>query len=534
MRYSKDKTMKNTLLVSFFFTFSFVLAKSQSQPNAFVEDYNIHAVIVKEDATYYAISTDIVKVDDNNVKTIVDNRSTFNACLEGKFYDQPEGWTYLGWRYLNDDAIFPRLILSQYQNGTVNRKEIDFLNQSNNLGSFISATYQSNDSIFILVEKWNDYKIVIVNSAADILESSQLDLHYLKEMILIDKDINLIIGDSNLYIWKGNNIENHTSFEDKIIDVKYYHNKRIEVLTEDNIYWLNTSLELQKTIPLPINSRTTKAFYTANDLTYLIEIENNQSYISSIDTLGNNSDVFVESPDIVYEDLKIYNDRFNIWGVTDCFLSGSIIKMDLDGLDFEIPTIDIAIDELITIDISDMTDTIFPIERNFSWQITVTNYGSEAIGRYTVNSNSKNEGNDPYISFSNQDPLLPSESRIHEGEFSYIESSASIPPDVTTWIGADKLDENCTNNVLHTSLVTSTIDKPQQDIRLYPNPTTNEIWIEHANDFSYKIYNMTGAILHSAENYHEKYINVEFLPSGFYIIEIQTYNHKVFETFFKN
>ena len=70
----------------------------------------------------------------------------------------------------------------------------------------------------------------------------------------------------------------------------------------------------------------------------------------------------------------------------------------------------------------------------------------------------------------------------------------------------------------------TTID--EKKIRIFPNPVNNQLEIQFAN-FSEKyqgtIYDLTGKKVHTFnKNAHENSIDVSFLKSGFYILNIQS------------
>ena len=66
----------------------------------------------------------------------------------------------------------------------------------------------------------------------------------------------------------------------------------------------------------------------------------------------------------------------------------------------------------------------------------------------------------------------------------------------------------------------------KKKIRIFPNPVNNQLEIQFAN-FSEKyqgtIYDLTGKKVHTFnKNAHENSIDVSFLKSGFYILNIQS------------
>jgi hypothetical protein len=103
--------MKYPFLITLCFLFTNSILTAQVLPIAIVEDYGIQDVIIKNGETFYATITDIIKIDQNNNKIIIDNRSQSNACLEGQFFDQANGWIYLGWEDVEIDLGLPILLI---------------------------------------------------------------------------------------------------------------------------------------------------------------------------------------------------------------------------------------------------------------------------------------------------------------------------------------------------------------------------------------------------------------------------------------
>lgn len=79
-----------------------------------------------------------------------------------------------------------------------------------------------------------------------------------------------------------------------------------------------------------------------------------------------------------------------------------------------------------------------------------------------------------------------------------------------------------------------TRDKWINDFKIYPNPVTNVIYINGITEScTATIYNLLGQQQVKITNTDNKIINVEMLQNGFYILEINVGNDKLFRKFLK-
>lgn len=70
---------------------------------------------------------------------------------------------------------------------------------------------------------------------------------------------------------------------------------------------------------------------------------------------------------------------------------------------------------------------------------------------------------------------------------------------------------------------TDIIDVPEENIRIYPNPVQESLFIESAGDTTYKIYDIDGSCLMSGEG---NTINVSSLMKGTYLLQINNNTFK--------
>ncbi len=532
--------MKYTLPISLLLLFTFSQISSQDLPTEVVESAFFQDLIMVNNETFFASSTDITKLDAENNKEILDDRTYFESCQGGKFFEQDGGWIYLGWEFFEYDLGLPILLIREYENGTLTPSSIDLQGQLNG-GYLNSATYVSMDSIYILNGLWSDYQILRVNATSGVEETINLDLSNLEELTLMEDKTILIKGITTLHTFSSNQIRDEINFNENIIDYNYYSNDRIEVLTKDNIYWLDDKLNIQKTIPLFENSRNPVALYTtAEDIIYLVEKEDDLSYITSFDSSLNITSEFIEIPGISYYDIRAFDNRFAIWGFADCFVLKHLAKLDIDGVDYEIPTADISIDMLevnYTNTVIDSTQIYDDVWEYFNvdihtWEMTVTNNSEETIDYYEVVSSNFDPDQARYINFEELTPLEPGESRIHTGEIRFTPfSSGQI--NFFTWIGTNKVDSNCADNRIQGSIITSTLEKEIDELVIYPNPAQDEIWVDYPEQLSIKIYDIQGSIKLSQSNIQNQNIDIRQLTSGMYYMEISSTNLRTVKKFIK-
>lgn len=73
---------------------------------------------------------------------------------------------------------------------------------------------------------------------------------------------------------------------------------------------------------------------------------------------------------------------------------------------------------------------------------------------------------------------------------------------------------------------TDVIDVPEDNIRIYPNPVQETLFIESAHETTYKIYDFNGRCLMSGEG---NTINVSTLAKGTYLLQINNNTFKFFK-----
>ena len=90
-----------------------------------------------------------------------------------------------------------------------------------------------------------------------------------------------------------------------------------------------------------------------------------------------------------------------------------------------------------------------------------------------------------------------------------------------------------TFDLLTMGLNDDTTEKP--DVRLYPNPTSDVLFVHCASDnstISYTIRSLSGSILKTGTRNGNEGISVDLLPSGFYFITMETDEHQYFVSTF--
>lgn len=102
----------------------------------------------------------------------------------------------------------------------------------------------------------------------------------------------------------------------------------------------------------------------------------------------------------------------------------------------------------------------------------------------------------------------------------------------TACIDSDEYDEDCASAatvVFQGPVSTFETFSNQLEVSIYPNPTDGQLWIEFLNndllEATIKLYNSTGIMLSQNEiksGTKEHQMNLEAMPSGIYLVQIQT------------
>lgn len=70
---------------------------------------------------------------------------------------------------------------------------------------------------------------------------------------------------------------------------------------------------------------------------------------------------------------------------------------------------------------------------------------------------------------------------------------------------------------------TNNVEAHQADFEMYPNPVNGMVTISNSEEFSLKVYSLTGATVYSSNNLSKTLLmNVDALESGIYVVELKT------------
>jgi hypothetical protein len=169
--------------------------------------------------------------------------------------------------------------------------------------------------------------------------------------------------------------------------------------------------------------------------------------------------------------------------------------------------------------------------------VIITGECSDVSGTYTYNGlvNGKNNYTQTFVidgesivigvGFDNIKWVLYADGDLTNDGFSNIAVSAGLLPPFTGWVNTQ-----CENGtmIIEQNLSTNDFENFNSKILVYPNPTDNFITIKSekksAENFKYKIFDITGRNIISGNSKFNEQINVESLNIGNYIIQLETEN----------
>ena len=142
------------------------------------------------------------------------------------------------------------------------------------------------------------------------------------------------------------------------------------------------------------------------------------------------------------------------------------------------------------------------------WDANKMVFSVDGIEHYTYNPQNKNIQNWPYNAPQ------------------YLLFNVAILPNIAASFSESAMEIDYVKVYQASSLSTDDTTIDEKKIRIFPNPVNNQLEIQFAN-FSEKyqgtIYDLTGKKVHTFnKNAHENSIDVSFLKSGFYILNIQS------------
>lgn len=180
--------------------------------------------------------------------------------------------------------------------------------------------------------------------------------------------------------------------------------------------------------------------------------------------------------------------------------------------------------------------------------VIITGECSVVSGTYTYNGlvNGKNNYTQTFViggesivigvGFDNIKWVLYADGDLTDVGFSNIAVPAGLLPPLMGWVNTQ-----CENGtmIIEQNLSTNDFENFNSKILVYPNPTNNFITIKSeknsAENFKYKIFDITGRNIISSNSKFNEQINIESLTSGNYIIQIETENGEKFtEKLIKN
>lgn len=167
--------------------------------------------------------------------------------------------------------------------------------------------------------------------------------------------------------------------------------------------------------------------------------------------------------------------------------------------------------------------------------VIITGECSDVSGTYIYNGlvNGKNNYTKTFIiegesivvgvGFDNIKWVLYADGDLTDDGFRNIAVPSGLLPPFTGWVNT-----GCENGtmIIEEVLSIDELTNGQNNIIIYPNPFKTNITINHIensiDNFTYKIFDLTGRIVENGKAKFNENINIESISNGNYIIEIET------------
>ena len=384
-----------------------------------------------------------------------------------------------------------------------------------------------------------DFHLAIIDREGSIIDKTVLGSAWYSSIELLDDNAVLVVSNVSLFRY-DDLVLTASSVNEYAIDVTYHLEEGIiEILSGNKILIEDIDLLPLYEIDLPYTENERVSSYYENGINYVLSKGDDISYITSYDSIGTAIQIHAGLIDHKYSDLLIQNNRFNFWGVNDCWGSSNFLKMDIDGFDSEIILNDLTIeffeatlDTLVydTIIWADGSETIRK-ELFYNWKVLISNSGDNTVNRLNFVSNRPSIGRPMYIYFETEETLEPGQSVEYTGDLSVYESVFSNY--IHLAVSSDLLDANCDDNRTGLELLTSTVDIKVNDWSIYPNPSSSIINLPFDDETEYQIFDLTGRCVQQSisRNYQ---IDISSLSDGIYFISVSREgNHRTIKKFIK-
>ena len=525
--------MKN-LLTLILFVLIFHSIQSQSDPTALIEQGDFLDVIEMDDGTYIATTDRIFKINSDGTQKTIKIFLSYRKYLKGKFIKNGNGWDYVTSDLFDIDYIRNGNAVFHFDGLTLKENYLNFI-KGDLLGEdIIGINYISDDSIHVLVKRGPYYRVRTFDIEENLKNTVELNVPKVNQFILLNDNSHYIVCDKEIFHLKDGEIKKVQSFDRYILDVSYYpESKKLDILFRGEIWSMDKDFELKPTkFYTEFDDRKPVAIYTNDSITYLVEQEDNQSYIRAFG-YGINYE-YKERGGIQYKDIKIIGNKYFMWGSNSCPF-GNFMKIDIDGVDYQVPTINLSIDNFIVDLVSFTLHSGSQLAtHDYAWSFDVTNLSDKKVDSFSIESNVLNYTVKP-INIKDHDGLMIGEKRSYEGSFTIVRNQYSHPNYLFAGLRTYELDSDCSDNSASSGELLTTIKEEELFDRflLFPNPTSDYLNVSPNESFHYKIFDSTGQLLIDQYKAGNKQIDVESLKPGLFYIQIQLENESITYNFIK-
>ena len=525
--------MKN-LLTLILFVLIFHSIQSQSDPTALLEKRQFLDVTEMDGITYVATIEKLFKIyPDGYTEDIVSISS--NQYYEGRFYQKEDHWTYVGVHDNKGDYSGHAFTIKHYDGKTLKEHFIGDITWREFYELVIGVTYVNDDSIFILTKRFEDYKVRQYNIESELINTIEIEVPKVNDFILLNDNSHLIVCQSELFLLKGNELTTiYRAESNRIYDVSYYPKTgQLDVLQKDEIWKLNEDFEIiDGKFYTRVDERRPQAIYSNDSTYFVLEVEGFNSFIRAFG-YGMKYE-YKERGGIKYKNIKIIGNNYFMWGSNLCPF-GNFMKIDIDGVDYQVPTINLSIDNFI-VDLVSYTlhSGSQSVSHDYAWSFDVTNLSDKKVDSFSIESNVLNYTLKP-INIKDHDGLMVGEKRSYEGSFTIVRYQYSHPNYLFAGLKTYELDSDCSDNSASSGELLTTIKEEELFDRflLFPNPTSDYLNVSPNESFRYKIFDSTGQLLIDQYTAGNNQIDVESLKPGLFYIQIQLENESITYNFIK-
>lgn len=489
---------------------------SQIQELVINNDYPVVSATVNsyDQKVYFATQTSVRFIDELGQDHVL--LELFGQNPNGKFYQFPDELVYVCWNVIDIDLIIPKVTIVKITSDTVTTQSIDYFV---GLPYLQDVVYRSDDHIVGLTMEGNQTFLHRTNIDHEVISIDTIDVRYPDWLVSISDNTHVVATEERMYLVKDGAITKQVS--QVVNHIQYLINDSLlQVLTDTAVVTYDDNLNVRMIRPTNKDGYDMLQSFDYGDSTYVLHEKGDSSTVSTIAADSTIVEEHTEISNIKYEGIYRDSQYYLRWGTSCNFRQNNVLKVNRTGWPQSHSRANLSIEEYSFV-IDSMAGSPNPFGKyHCTYNLQLRNTGDVNIDSMTILSV---QAFNYSIFIPTNETLAPGDSRGFTGQAIFESNSQSVYSRIHVYI--KEIDSDCDDNTILTSVpITVHVNEEESvpDLIIYPNPSSEHIWISMSGTYNYKIHSASGTeILHETATSGQP-IDIRPLISGTYFLTITT------------